>query len=739
MPPPPHGPVKIDLSPTTLKALADLLTRSTQAAAQRTAETVMRGGGNRADALQAAKLTAKTVLDQAARANKEMLPQARAAYTREQAAAAGSPWNMKSLELAAKWALSTAAQDSKSQLRHEQARYQTAGIDAQTREILSKVALGSAVANANIARLEATARAKGAFHTDETRQLQAMRSSRYAAVNAQRAFRQGVVTDRIAPIEQRIDELRLRRTEATAAYQARTRLIQERTALATSPARSTLERIAAESQAAVQPIQLQTELARAKREAADAPRRAKDELRREQTGFNAAQHDTYRQASTLFNLGLHRQSMAMNRAAGFGQGLADLGFTRAGAMVTRAAPVAAAGASVLQGLEKTGEGYAILQDPYATGTQKTRRMIQELVPGGERAMRLYDQFTGRAAAMEKADVEARKMGIMAQTEAQVSGTQYSERMRFAAVSGSAEAMRAVGPALPPVTNRGTSAGEQEYRDLMRTLPLRQQLVQAERQLRSSTTERVAAEKELTRISERENFLVARRKELEKDVSQKGSGAERIAALGQIAAVDDQIRAVHEQKQTAIRGVAEQKQNEARAAAEAEKARIREQLLSQAEVMEGRAERMGGRARHLGSMTEAERAIAFEYAKMAKQNGLASLPPEMRAQAVGFLGEEGQFMLEEYGQQTPEFQAAQQLGWKRDFGAAGETTGGLRTEAAKKRAEAEQQSYQADVRAGESMVSAVKDLEQVLVSSLRELGEHLKHEVDRMKQQERSHW
>jgi hypothetical protein len=368
--------------------------------------------------------------------------------------------------------------------------------------------------------------------------------------------------------------------------------------------------------------------------------------------FKEAQRDLYERAGTLGNLGMHGMAGTTARLGGMAAGLNDVGFAGAGAALSRGAvPLA-----VAKGLIDTGATIATAaHDKYSTNEQLGRRLFRELVPGGGWLQEKVDAFSGRSAAMEEERIKAMKNAADVQQRLELSAFRLRNEPYVAGRSALAGAYARGSAVVPNVYDRSTALGEQAYRDERTLLPFRQATARADRESQVATAERVASEKEYFRVKEKGLGLLRQQAELDRGLKNprlgEGSGELRERAVRRMENLQAELRGHLEQERQARESLNERRNQESAARGEAERAKVREQLLGKAEVLEHRAERAETGARRLGLMTPWDQQRAAFLVEHVTRHGPRSVAPHMLSEALSIAPDAVGKVVENYGAGT----------------------------------------------------------------------------------------
>lgn len=329
---------------------------------------------------------------------------------------------------------------------------------------------------------------------------------------------------------------------------------------------------------------------------------------------------------TISRLGGGSVAASAGRTAQFASGLGQAGFSGAAGLARGAAiPFAVAGAAA-SGAEKIA-GYAY--DKYSTNEQIGRQAVRDFVPGGARVQQFVDAMTGRAAGYEQADIDAKKRIAMGNNRNQVASFELGYNPQQAGREAYSAAYQKQAAVLPSVMDRSSAVGERAYREEQRMLPLKREQAKAEREYATATAERLSAQKELNKTTERARALENQRDGFLRELKQSGnqSGASRQDVLKKIETANIELGGVNSLRQRAATAEAEARAKEARASGEMDTARVRT-MLGRADVLDERAQTAKGTARRLGGMNPLEQMQAVQAAALVAERGSTEgLPPE----------------------------------------------------------------------------------------------------------------
>lgn len=504
--------------------------------------------------------------------------------------------------------------------------------------------------------------------------------------------------------------------------------------------------------------------------AAQALRDQQRAARAEVAGFGLAQRYAHDRAATMHALGLRGAGAATSRVAQFGAGLEGAGFARGGAMVSRAAPLIGAAVAAVDAAATAAAKVADqLNDRYASDAQKARRLFADIVPGGAKAMGLYDSFTGRAAQMTELQIQHQ--------ERSQANRIYAERERFQAAEyqelyGAEARAKALGVDLGPgakrlgergdltaeqragargaaVTlgqvDRSTAAGEREYQNKMRLLPIDQRLAQLEVQKKGASQERLTAEVKLNEVLKRQADTRRDREDLQRRVTNattRGDVADRMWGVARAAVVGDSLSDAERaaklsntlERENDLAQQAKEQGHRVRDARqreiEADKAMAMaraDRLRAEAANREALAESAAGRAQSLGRQDPGQRALNASLAAAARQmrpEDLAYAPDFLKQGFEAFDPAAAQKAFERAGASTPEFRQGQREA-PESFGPQGSTPESLRQEAIAGGREADRAVREAEAEAATRTVDAVKSLANTIVDAIQSLESRIR--------------
>lgn len=463
------------------------------------------------------------------------------------------------------------------------------------------------------------------------------------------------------------------------------------------------------------------------------------------SGLAQSQDRLFRQAGTASNLGAGGVASRMTRVGGMASGLHDLGFTNAAAMLSKMAlPLAVATQAAGHALDTAKTLALTAHDNYSTDAQLGRRLVRELVPGGAKAQGYLDAFTGRAAGMEQAHIDEQKRAAAVQSRLGTSAFEAGFNPQQAGRSAASLAYNLPGAMVaPPVLDRSNAAGEQQYRDAMRLLPLKQQSVKLDRESRVATAERVGSERELGRITARRVQLQREEGRLESQVQEAskgwwtGSGASFEQLLMQQKTKNDEVRAMVAQERSATEAAAAARGREASARGEAERAKVREDLIGRAENLQERADLAKSGAARLGSMSPVERQQAAAIARMGKQFGVDALPAEWRSMFAQVAPQEFQAAAVRAGASSPAYRSLQEAGFVDFPGRPGQAPASIQREADVLRERAAREEFRIDAQTSADIAASFRGLGRDIARLMEENRQVTVNEILRQIRQGRN--
>ncbi len=292
---------------------------------------------------------------------------------------------------------------------------------------------------------------------------------------------------------------------------------------------------------------------------------------------------------------------------------------------------------VMDKLAKAGE---VLQNSFLTNAQKARGLTAELIPFGDKIIKLGDAIDGVADKlarremqgqffMAKEDVTGRRMqeeyGLrnqVAEANARVQGTQ---RFRYGAFPG---------------FDRSTAGGRIAEQEYLLMQGAGDAVVNAKRDLFTAGAARGQQQRNVDAARSRmQGFLSSR-----DDALGRLSGFERIESQGvrKKAEIDDAARTANERNAQAIKAqrdyeaellkLNELKTKEIEAQSRLNQANL-EKMRAQVELLRQREARMSAAQTSIGAMNQGEFLNSANALRLVQQFGIENLPPEIQAQAA----------------------------------------------------------------------------------------------------------
>ena len=377
--------------------------------------------------------------------------------------------------------------------------------------------------------------------------------------------------------------------------------------------------------------------------------------------------------------------------------------------------------AVLAGLDAGVSAHNTMSNPFLTAAQKNREFARSL-PLGETVMGAIDSFNAR-----EHDIGMVKKGLslnqadynrdsLLQNHYASFDPQQAHRESLAHSYAGSSAVTA------GVFDRSTVAGQNAAGDAQRMLPYRQASLKAEREMAAAAQKRFHTEIQLNKLNDRGNQLLGERSRIQAEIEKHESGPERFAAVGlsnlNIAALKE-----NNEKQRAVRGELEAARgDEFRATGEHAKAKIREDKLGQAGVLDARADRMESSAMRLGGMSPADRAMGAQAIKMMEENpgsfdqiddGIKSLARNFDPEAFNKL------------QLAKGVEESKKVN-RENFG---EDPNVLRAQADTLRGEGAEGEHRADAETAAAVAAEGAKLGAFIVASIAQFGDRLRKEIE----------
>lgn len=440
--------------------------------------------------------------------------------------------------------------------------------------------------------------------------------------------------------------------------------------------------------------------------------------------FSTRQQALNQIGGNLANLGAYGTANTVGRVGSVAQGLQGFGMSGAASFAQKAAlPLAIAG-QILGGVEKVA-GYA--HDKYSTGEQIGRQAFRDFVPFGERIQKFTDNISGRTAGYEQASIDAQRRAAEVQGALEKSSFAIGFNPQQAGREALAKAYKGQTAVTGSVFDRSTAEGERAYRLEQRVLPLKQAEAKAERDAAVATAEQLAAQKELNRVKEVGSRLTVGRQRLERQLKEDGfgSGVNRQEVLKRLETTDVGITGNIAQQREAANAAQAAQERAVAARTERDKARMRTDLIGQAETLEFRAERAEGAAARIGGMNPFERAFGFQAARIGRRQGKLDGLPQEYLQAWAQFDPEGFAKAREAtGKNSAEFQA-----FEKEFPGTFEgDPEGLRRRAAELRKQAGEVEFKLDSSAADSLATSGKKFGDFIVSTFERMIEASKQQI-----------
>jgi hypothetical protein len=364
-------------------------------------------------------------------------------------------------------------------------------------------------------------------------------------------------------------------------------------------------------------------------------------------------------------------------------------------------------------------------NPYVTSGQAERNAFRNFAPFGGRVQDLVDALSGRTGRMQAADVQGRFGAAEVGFRSEVAGMQLGLNPILAGRSQFAGAFNRQQAVLPPVVDRTTGLGEREFREASRLVPLKQQVLQAERQTAAAVGERLQSQIELGKLEQRGKDLQTERFRIERRISQEQTGPERLKALRDMENLNQEVQNNANLQKQARQQVYESSVKEAQARGEVERTRIRADLIGRAENLEERAGMAAGTARRLGVMNPIEQAMAVQSVRLLEQYGPQNLPPEIVQQALSIAPEKSGKLVEQAGARSRAFQELREVAPEDAAGSPEE----LRRQAAELRQQAAKREFDIDRTVARTVADSGRDLGEFFTATFRSFTDAVKREVE----------
>jgi hypothetical protein len=353
-------------------------------------------------------------------------------------------------------------------------------------------------------------------------------------------------------------------------------------------------------------------------------------------------------------------------------------------------------------------------DPYLTSQEKYRAFARQL-PFGETIQGYFDAYDGRKGAYQEAEEEFQRKRMRSGVSNQIDTFNMGYNPQQFALDARAQGLARATPVNEGYINRSTSAGEKEYRDRQRLIPIEKEIAKAQRESTVATVQRVASQKEMEKLDRQsrdyQNEMAKLREREEKGPQ---SGPKRQEILNSISATKETIENIENRRRQAAEMVAGAKNAEGQAVARvsmAEASRFR----SNAESLEGKAERAESGAQRLGGMDRFARAGAIQSLKLLQQFGPDYLDPSQLAQAQSLAPQTVAKILGKQGSGLADFSELREIA-PLDFEGDPET---LRREAADEREKFSRRELDAETKLAETAASAGREMGMQVVRAMRD--------------------
>ena len=177
------------------------------------------------------------------------------------------------------------------------------------------------------------------------------------------------------------------------------------------------------------------------------------------------------------------------------------------------------------------------------------------------------------------------------------------------------------------------------------------------------------------------------------------------------------------------GLYEKRQAEAFAKGDHAIAKSRESLLGQAEVLQDEADRAKSGAARVGSTNPLEREQALQSALIAKEHGIDSLPPEMKAQFAALAPKEYEAAAVKAGTGSRAYSELQKSGFVDFPGTAGTAPSDIQFRADRKRKEAGEKDFDIEKESDKASEGASEKLVSALARTLLKHADRIEARVD----------
>jgi hypothetical protein len=417
----------------------------------------------------------------------------------------------------------------------------------------------------------------------------------------------------------------------------------------------------------------------------------------------------YNQAQAYNQVGAGALGGGIANVTTAAQGAKSLGLPGAGLLGRLAGPL-----GVLSGgLSFAAHAAPTLHDSFLTNTQKARQLA-DLIPGVAEAKKLYDDLSGRKQAFEKANVQHEVRLEQQRGELQRQRFEVGFNPNQAGLEARAAGLRGASPVLEGRIDRSTAAGQKEFEDRQRLLPIEREIAKAGRETSAATAQRVAAAKELAKLDNQALDVTTRRAKLDRDLARESSGVARKNVLHRRDELEQKAVEIQSQRQQAAQQLAEARRQEAASEAAVSMGRAKK-MLSDAADLEQEAATSRGTARSFGAMDAFGRYEAVQNVELLKRFGPDMLDPSQVQQALAVAPRLSGKILENRGLASAEFGQLQRLSPEDAVDVRGfeRQAQELRDEAAKIELSAEkavaQASAEAGKRLGDTVVNAMNEV------------------------------
>lgn len=420
-------------------------------------------------------------------------------------------------------------------------------------------------------------------------------------------------------------------------------------------------------------------------------------------------------------------------------------------LLGKIAGLSVAGVGLQQILSRAGQAAEIMGDSFASSEQKARGLFR-LLPLGQTVQGLYDAFSGRKDAFQRAEVAHRQNMVGVQGEVGRMGFELGYNPQQAGLEARAAGLAGASPILEGSSDRSTAVGEKAFRDKTRMLSIERDSAKAEREAAVATSQRVAAQRELGGLESRSLALQDKRTKLEKELagspgvrvaptgntlldryagyagaasSSAPGGVDRQRLMNELAATDAEIASVGTLRRNAGESVAEFRKREAQAKNNAGMMGVR-RLNAEAGQLEEDAANAAGGAQRLGGMDRFGRADAVQSLEMLQRFGPDMLDPSQIAAASSIAPQTVAKILERSGRGSAEFSRLQTLA-PADF--AGDPDA-LRRLAGEKRDEAAAKELELEKSLADTAVSAGRDLGALISKIMKEMTDAAREQIEK---------